>query len=65
MSNTDLAVISAEDRVDMERRSDLRLAEAILFGESVLPRDVVRAHVTRMLVDSCIRQERWSRGRAA
>lgn len=65
MSNTDLAIISSLQRVDMERREAVRAAADTLFRRDLgLPRETVRAHVAEVLLASVIKQERWSRGQA-
>lgn len=62
MSNTDLAVVSAETRVDMERRETVRLAGELLFyPQDLIPRETIREHVVALLLASCHKQERWSR----
>lgn len=65
MSNTDLAIISSLQRVDMERREAVREAADTLFRRDLdLPRDTVRTHVAQNLLASVIKQERWSRGQS-
>lgn len=66
MSNTDLAITSSLQRVDMERREAVRAAADMLFRLDLdLPRDVVQKHVSEVLLASVIKQERWSRGQVA
>ena len=56
------AVTSSYERADMERHEAVRTAGDLLWRRELdLPRDVVRTHVVSMLLDSCHKQERWSR----
>lgn len=57
---------TALQRVDMERHEIVRLAgELIFYPQDHVPRDVIREHVVAIMLASCIKQERWSRGQDA
>lgn len=57
---------TALQRVDMERHEIVRLAGALLRADHYpLPRETVYEHVVQVMLASCIKQERWSRGQAA
>lgn len=56
-------VTTATQRVLMEQHASVRAAGKILWADYYgVPRDIVRAHAVRLLLHSCIKQERWSRG---
>lgn len=60
------AISTAAQRVDMERHDAVRLSIEVMFRRPPdLPREVVRTHVVALLLDSCHKQARWSRGVAA
>jgi len=56
------ATTTGPERADMERHEAVRAAGDALWRRPLdLPRDTVRTHVVQLLLDSCHKQERWSR----
>lgn len=56
------AVPSAEQRVDMERHDAVRTAGDLLWRRPLhMDRETLRTHVVALLLESCVKQERWSR----
>jgi hypothetical protein len=57
------ATTSGPERADMERHDAVRVAGDLLWRRDLreLDRETVRTHVVCLLVDSVIKQERWSR----
>ena len=57
------AIITSEQRVDMERRNNVRSALRYLTADyQQFTRDQVRAHVVAVMLASVEKQARWSAG---
>lgn len=56
-----IPALTATERVDMERHDVVRCALDLLTRDFEIPRDLVHRHVVNILLESCEKQERWSR----